>query len=97
MHISALMPVVAKDTLGGGSLTYGLLLGAYGLGSVGSGLLISRLRRWLTSEQLVQVALVSTAIGTAGFALSGLLWLSMIALLFVGVGWVLALSTFNVA
>jgi MFS family permease len=95
--VSALMPVVAKDTLGGGSLTYGLLLGAYGLGSVGSGLLISRLRSRLTSEQLVQVALVSTAIGTAGFALSGFLWLSMIALLFVGVGWVLALSTFNVA
>src|SRR3546814_4000355 len=33
--IQALLPLVARDLVGGGSFTYGVLLGAFGIGAVG--------------------------------------------------------------
>src|SRR3546814_9383192 len=45
--IQALLPLVARDLVGGGSFTYGVLLGAFGIGAVGgavgSGVLHQRL------------------------------------------------------
>ncbi|MFN3819326.1 MFS transporter [Blastomonas sp.] len=95
--LSGLMPVIAKDQLGGGALTFGLLLGAYGVGSVAAGLALSRLRRHRSSEQLVVLSSLAAAIGTAIVAFSPFLLLSMAGLLIAGVGWVLALSTCNTA
>ena len=42
--VPALMPVVARDLVAGGPLTYGVLLGAFGVGAVGGALLVRRLR-----------------------------------------------------
>ena len=42
--VLALMPVVARDLVQGGPLTYGLLLGAFGVGAVGGAFLSARLR-----------------------------------------------------
>src|SRR5690606_41644794 len=33
--ITALMPLIARDLVGGGPVTYGLLLGSFGVGAVG--------------------------------------------------------------
>jgi MFS family permease len=95
--ISALMPVVARDLIGGGALTFGLLLGAFGAGAVGAGLAIGPIRRKLSPEQMVQVSAVGAAIGSAVEGTSPYLIPTMIALLFAGMGWILALSTFNVS
>lgn len=94
--IPALMPLVARDLVRGGPLTYGILLGAFGLGAVGGALLARRLRQRATTERIVQLASLALAIGGGTTAL-GILPLAIPALALAGGGWVLALSTFNVS
>lgn len=94
--VMALMPLVAKDLVAGGPMTYGLLLGAFGLGAIGGAMGSTRLRGVMSTEQLVRCACVAFAAGVAVAALSGVLVLTMAALLLCGASWVLALSTFNV-
>lgn len=94
--VPALMPLVARDLLGGGPLVYGLLLGAFGLGAVGGALLARRLRERLATEAIVRWASAALALGGAATAL-GWFALALPALALAGGGWVLALSTFNVS
>ena len=95
--VQALMPLVARDLVGGGPLTYGMLLGAFGVGAVGGALSSSWLRHRLTVEQLVRRATLAVILGTTLTGLSVLLPLTMGGLALVGAGWVLALSTFSVS
>lgn len=92
----ALMPLVARNLLGGGSSTYGLLLAAFGGGAVTGAFAGAKLRERLTSEAVV-------AASSAAFAIAGLVaaWSSsttgtMAALFTCGGAWVLALSQFNI-
>ncbi|MCG2841456.1 MFS transporter [Sandaracinobacter sp. RS1-74] len=94
--VPALMPVVARDLVAGGPLTYGLLLGAFGVGAVGGALLVRRLRAKFTTEQIVRLASAAFAIGAATTGVSPDLFATIPALLLAGAGWVVALSTFNV-
>ncbi len=92
---SALMPLVARDLMAGGPLTYGLLLGSFGAGSVIGALGSGWLRRHLTTEGIVRGSTIALALASVIVALSPSMPLSMIALGFYGAGWVLALSSFN--
>ena len=92
----ALMALIARERLGGGPLTYGIILGAFGIGAVAGGLVSARLRRQLANEVLVRSALAAFGLGAIASGLSPLLVLTSIAMLLAGMGWVLALSTFNV-
>jgi predicted MFS family arabinose efflux permease len=49
--VVALLPLVAKDLVGGGSVTYGLLLGGFGAGAVGGALIAHRLRLSFPTRQ----------------------------------------------
>ncbi|ODP36228.1 MFS transporter [Sphingomonas turrisvirgatae] len=93
----ALMPLIARDLVQGGPLTYGMLLGAFGIGAVAGALLSRRLRERFTTERLVSGASLAMAAGAAVCALSGWLALTMASLAISGAGWVLALSSFNVS
>lgn len=95
--VPALMPLVARDLVGGGPLTYGLLLGGFGFGAVSVALGSNWLRSRLSIEALVRLASLGLAIGAAAVASSGWLALTLVMLAFCGAGWVLALSTFNVS
>jgi MFS family permease len=95
--IPAMMPLVARDVVAGGPLTYGLLLGGFGIGAVGGALLSVPLRGHLSTEWIVRAASLALAGGAAVTAASGFLSLTLIALAVAGAGWVLALSTFNVS
>ncbi len=92
----ALMPLIAKDLLGGDSITYGLLLGAFGAGAVGGAFFVTRLRRTMSNESIVRVALLAFIVATAVTAFSSWVLVTMAAQLLCGAGWVLALATFNV-
>ncbi|GGJ95777.1 MFS transporter [Luteimonas terricola] len=92
----ALMPLVARDLIAGGPLTYGLLLGAFGLGAIAGAMGSTRLRDLLSTEGLVRCACIAFAVAAAVVAMSTLLLLTMAGLLLGGAAWVLALSTFNV-
>ncbi|MDE8654513.1 MFS transporter [Novosphingobium album (ex Liu et al. 2023)] len=92
-----LMPLIARDLIGGGPVVYGLLLGAFGLGSVTSGAFAPRIRHRLTVEAIVRL-------GTLGFGAASLLAAGIAALLpalalmlVAGAAWVTALATMNVA
>lgn len=95
--VPAMMPLVARDVVTGGPLTYGALLGAFGAGAVGGALGSVRLRRRWAPEKLVRVAATALSAGGAIAALSPFLPLTMAALVLAGAGWVAALSTFNVS
>lgn len=94
--VMALLPLVARDMIVGGPLTYGLLLGAFGVGAVAGALGSARLREAFASESIVRAACVGFATAAAVVGLSTHLLVSMAALLVTGAAWVLTLSTFNV-
>ncbi|MFZ1469288.1 MAG: MFS transporter [Paracoccaceae bacterium] len=92
----ALLPLVARDLLQGGAVTYGVTLGLFGLGAVVGGLLNSRIRQTLGSETIVRLAFIGFALAVLTLSLSRSLWFSLPALGVAGACWVLALSLFNV-
>ncbi len=94
--VQALLPLVARDAIGGGPLTYGLLLGAFGAGAVGGAVVGARLRGRMSNEMLVRWSCLGFGLATIALGLSPWLAASMAALAIAGAGWVVALSTFNV-
>lgn len=94
--VMALLPVVARDLIAGGPLTYGLLLGAFGVGAVAGALGSARLRENFAPESIVRGACIGFAAAAAVVGLSAHLLVCMAALLITGAAWVLTLSTFNV-
>lgn len=95
--VSALMPLVARDVLGGGALTFGLTSGAFGIGAVSGAILTRQLRNRTSIETIVRLAALTLAAGTAITGASGYLALALLGYLLAGFGWVSALSTFNVS
>jgi MFS family permease len=93
--VLALLPVVARDLVGGGALTYGVMLGAFGAGAIAGALANSRLRESLTSEDIVRCAFAGFALSAAVIGVSTHAVLTCLALLLGGACWVLALSLFN--
>ncbi len=94
--VSALMPLIARDMIGGGPVTYGTMLGAFGVGAVGGAFASARLRRSATTETIVRLACLFYAGAVATIAFSGSLAVTLAMLVPAGASWVLALSTFNV-
>lgn len=95
--VSALMPLVARDVLGGGALTFGMTSGAFGVGAVSGALSTRYLRARLSVEAIVRIAALTLALGTAITGASGFLALALLGYLLAGYGWVTALATFNVS
>src|SRR5882724_2469501 len=93
--ILALPPLIARDFIKGGPVTFGILLGGFGAGAIIGALLSARLRGVLATEMLVRATFVVFASAAALAALSPFLWLTMLALCAAGACWVLTLSTFN--
>jgi MFS family permease len=93
--VQALMPLIARDLVHGGPLTYGFLLGAFGAGAVGGAFLSSRMREALALETLVRISFLIFAAGNAIAALTATTIVSMVGMALCGASWVLALSSFN--
>jgi MFS family permease len=93
--ILSLLPLVTKDSLGGGPLTYGGLLGAFGLGAIAGAMSNARIREMLSSEQIVRCSFAGFAVAAAITGMSQTFWLTAPALVMAGACWVLSLSLFN--
>jgi len=93
----ALMPLVAADLLGKGSVTFGLLLGALGLGAVIGAASATWFRTRYASEAIVRAAGILYGLGCVGVSLAPPLPLMLVLLVASGAGWVQALSGFSVA
>lgn len=97
ISVLALLPVVAKEMLGGGALVYGTLLGCFGIGAIAAGLINSMIRKRFRSETIIASSFVGFAISCLLLALSHSAILAHIVLFPAGMCWVLALSLFNVS
>jgi MFS family permease len=91
----ALLPLVARQLLHGTAGFYGVLLGAVGAGAIGGALLLPRLRARLDADGLVLVASGCTVVVMAGLAATPPQWFTVLLMLLLGVGWIIALTTFN--
>ena len=94
--ISALMPLIARDLLHGGAQTYGVMLGAFGMGAVIGALNIGTVRKQLSGEAAVRACAISLAGAIAAVALSTNAILTAIALVLAGAVWMLAVALFNI-
>ncbi|MDX8454226.1 MFS transporter [Mesorhizobium sp. VK9D] len=94
--VLALLPLVARDVVKGDALTYGIMLGAFGIGAVGGALISVRLRQLLSSEVMVRMAFCGFALCAFNAAVSHNAWQTSAGLLIGGACWVIALSHFNV-
>jgi MFS family permease len=95
--IWALAPLVAKDILHGGQLTFGLLLGALGVGSIAGAIIADEMRRRLTLQNVFTIGSLGFALGMAGIMSFRVLSLALPFALLAGACWVGSLSTINIA
>jgi MFS family permease len=93
----ALLPVVVRSRIHGSELDYGLLLGAFGIGSIIAALWIAPLRRRFGSEAVVGFASVLFAAALFPIASAQSLGPALAAGLVAGGSWVAALTSLNVA
>lgn len=90
----ALLPLVARQMLGGSSGFYGVLLGAVGAGAILGALLLPRLGK-LDADGLVLLASLASAAVMAALVFAPPKWLAVLLLVVLGMGWITALTTFN--
>jgi predicted MFS family arabinose efflux permease len=94
--ISALMPLVARDLLHGGAQTYGIMLGAFGMGAIVGALNISEIRKRLSGEAAIRACALALGGATVAVALSREPVLTAAALVVAGAVWMLAVALFNI-
>jgi MFS family permease len=93
----ALMPIVARDLLGGGAPTYGILLGGFGVGAMLGALASAALRSRFTSD--AQLRALSALACVAMIAIGQSRWtaLTLLAHVLAGSVWTLGFANFNIA
>ncbi|TWC00796.1 putative MFS family arabinose efflux permease [Bradyrhizobium macuxiense] len=94
--VSALMPLVARDLLHGGAQTYGIMLGAFGMGAVIGALNISEIRSRLSGEAAVRTCALLMGVAIAIVAVSKQPVITAAALVVAGAVWMLAIALFNI-
>ena len=94
--VSALMPLVARDLLHGGAQTYGIMLGAFGMGAVIGALNISEIRSRLSGEAAIRVCALTMGAAIAAVAVSRQPVITAAALVVAGAVWMLAIALFNI-
>jgi len=94
--VSALMPLVVRDLLHGGAQTYGIMLGAFGMGAVIGALNITEVRKRMSGEAAVRACAISMAGAIAAVGLSTSPVLTAAALVLAGGVWMLAVALFNI-
>jgi MFS family permease len=94
--VSALMPLVTRDLLHGGAQTYGIMLGAFGVGAVIGALNIGEVRKRLSGEAAIRACALSMGGAIAAVALSREPVLTAAALVIAGAVWMLAVALFNI-
>lgn len=93
----ALGPLIARDLLRGNAGTYGLLLGAGGIGAVVGALCIQPLRDGIGTENSLRWNAVVSAVAFAGMGVSTNVWVTAVAFFFAGGSNIMTVSLLNVA
>jgi MFS family permease len=93
----ALLPLVVRYELEGGSADYGILLGCFGAGAVAGAAFMPRLQRYLPVEAILAGTTIIAAAMIVVTALVPHLAALVAAMVFSGASWLVMLSLFNVA
>jgi MFS family permease len=96
VSLMALLPLVARDILGGDAFLYGTLFSGFGAGAILGALSTAFVRRKLSSEWNARVAVIASGIAAVITAFSPYAPLTFAALMFAGAWWVLGFTLFNV-
>ncbi len=94
---TALAPLVAKDMLGGDAATFGILLGAQGVGAVLGALFVSNIRDSFSTESSIRVFAIGTGLALGGLGMSHSLVLSCAAYFVIGACNILTIALLNVS
>jgi MFS family permease len=89
------VPIFATKILHGDAHTLGFLMAASGVGALGGGVYLSTRPTVLGLGRVIAFAPAISGIGIIVFALSHILWLSLLMLLLVGLGSILTISSTN--
>jgi MFS family permease len=95
--IQGLLPLVARDRLEGDAVTFGLLLGAFGVGAMGGAFLVHPSRRRFGTGPVVTWLGLQLALSTLVIAWSSNLVVLAVALALAGIAWLGSFSSFNIA
>ncbi len=94
--LQALLPLVARDMVGGDASVYGLMLGAYGVGAVSGIFVLQRLRTTIGNENIVRMSCVLAAASLAILAESTNLVLDLFVLMVAGMMWMVLVTTISI-
>lgn len=94
--ISALTPLVARNLLAGNASTFGLLLGANGVGAVVGALVVSEVRNRMKPENAVRLCAIVASLMIGIIALSSNVILTASALAVTGAAYMLNIALLNV-
>ncbi|PZV34444.1 MFS transporter [Mesorhizobium kowhaii] len=97
ISILALLPLVARDQLGGGPIVYGVLMAGFGTGALCVGICNNVLRRSLSQERLTTLACIACAACCLSLALTSTVVVAAIALALGGAGWVVTWTGLDVS
>jgi len=93
----SLLPLVARDQIGGGAGIYGLLLGCLGAGGIAAVVMLPQWRARCSPDRIARIGSLASASLLAALALCQALWSAIPVLLAAGVAWVAVVATVNVA
>ena len=95
MPFVVLMPIFAKSVLHGGAHTLGFLMASMGLGALISALSLVARKTVRGLLKMIPLAAAVFGLGLIGFGLSHVFWLSMIMVLFAGMGMLQGMAVSN--
>ena len=93
----ALLPLLARQELGGGPTFYGVLLTAVGAGAVGGALVLPRIRRHVSSDATVAGASVGWALCAVALVAVRQPAVLVAVMALAGASWIAVLSSLNTA
>lgn len=92
-----LVPVIATELFDADASQFGLLAGAFGVGSVAGAIIVLNLDTRVTNRQLITWGMPGLAIGATALALSPALALGVVAMAFAGASFMAVFSTLMTA
>jgi MFS family permease len=95
MPYTTLIPIFASQVLHGGAETLGFLMAAGGVGALTGGIYLSSRQNALGLGKLIAYSPIIFGIGLIIFSFSRVLWLSLVMMFIVGLGYVLQTASSN--
>ncbi|MBC2664610.1 MFS transporter [Novosphingobium flavum] len=93
----ALVPSIVRDRLHGSETVFGVVLAAFGIGSIVIAVFISSLRRRMGAEKVMALGVALYAASYVGLALGQSVIVAIVCAFGIGLGWNTLMTTINVA